>query len=127
MDGMGFDAFSVGVEPEYFLFRDRRSTEPLDEGGYFDLTTLDAGSDVRRETVLGLEQLGIPVSTSHHEGGPSQHEIALRAERRAEDGRRRRDLPDHVKEYAIARAGTRRSCPSRSRARTGRACTRTSA
>ena len=37
--------------------------EVLDEGGYFDLTTLDAGSDVRRETVLALEQLGIQSST----------------------------------------------------------------
>src|SRR3712207_6849748 len=42
-------------------------------------STLDAGTDVRRETVLALEQLGIQVETSHHEGGPSQHEIALRA------------------------------------------------
>src|SRR3989440_8291096 len=48
---MGFDTFNVGPELEYFLFRDQRSTEVLDEGGYFDLTTLDAGSDVRRETV----------------------------------------------------------------------------
>ncbi|HEV3002626.1 MAG TPA: glutamine synthetase family protein [Solirubrobacteraceae bacterium] len=79
MQSLGFDSLNIGVEPEYFLFKDRRSTEPLDEGGYFDLTTLDAGSDVRRETVLALEQLGIPVDTSHHEGSPSQHEIALRA------------------------------------------------
>ena len=87
--GLGFDRFEVGAEPEYFLFRDRHSTEPLDEGGYFDLTTLDAGSDVRRETVLALEQLGIDVEYSHHEGGPSQHEVDLRHGRRAEDGRRR--------------------------------------
>jgi glutamine synthetase len=77
MRRMGFDTFEVGVEPEYFLFRDRHSTEPLDEGGYFDLTTLDAGSDVRRETVLALERLGMAVEHSHHEGGPSQHEIDL--------------------------------------------------
>ena len=56
----------------------RRSTEVLDEGGYFDLTTLDAGSDVRRETVLALEKLGIQVEYSHHEVGPSQHEIDIR-------------------------------------------------
>ncbi len=77
-EGMGFDLFDVGAEPEYFLFRDNKNAEPLDEGGYFDLTTLDAGSDVRRETVLALEQLGIGVDLSHHEGGPSQHEIDLR-------------------------------------------------
>ena len=75
---MGFDTFNVGPELEYFLFKDSRSTEVLDEGGYFDLTTLDAGSDVRRETVLALEQLGIHVEYTHHEVGPSQHEIDMR-------------------------------------------------
>src|ERR1700739_2040093 len=45
---MGFDTFNVGPELEYFLFRDSRSTEVLDEGGYFDLTTLDAGAAARR-------------------------------------------------------------------------------
>jgi glutamine synthetase len=101
MAGLGFETFRVGVEPEYFLFRDRDRPEALDEGGYFDLTTLDAGTDVRRETVLALEQLGIPVATSHHEGGPSQHEIALRAEdalRMADDVMTYRIT---VKEYAI--------------------------
>ena len=78
MKGMGFDHFYVGPELEYFLFRDPRSTEVLDEGGYFDLTTLDAGSDVRRDTVLALEKLGIDVEYSHHEVGPSQHEIDMR-------------------------------------------------
>ena len=75
---MGFDDFFVGPELEYFLFRDSKSTEPLDLGGYFDLTTLDAGSDVRRDTVLALEKLGIQVEYSHHEVGPSQHEIDMR-------------------------------------------------
>src|SRR5438105_4849285 len=75
---MGFDTFNVGPELEYYLFRDARSTEVLDEGGYFDLTTLDAGSDVRRETVLALEQLGIHVEYTHHEVGPSQHELDMR-------------------------------------------------
>jgi glutamine synthetase len=51
-ESMGFEHFYVGPELEYFLFRDNRGTEVLDEGGYFDLTTLDAGSDVRRDTVL---------------------------------------------------------------------------
>src|SRR5918996_49693 len=78
MNAMGFDTFNVGPELEYFLFKDKDSTEVLDEGGYFDLTTLDAGSDVRRETVLALEQLGIHVEYTHHEVGPSQHEIDMR-------------------------------------------------
>ncbi|MBA2566639.1 MAG: glutamine synthetase, partial [Thermoleophilaceae bacterium] len=79
---MGFDAFNVGPELEYFYFRSARpengQPEVLDEGGYFDLTTLDAGSDVRRETVLALEQLGIHIEYTHHEVGPSQHEIDMR-------------------------------------------------
>ena len=80
---MGFDAFNVGPELEFFYFRSARPAdggppEILDEGGYFDLTTLDAGSDVRRETVLALEQLGIHVEYTHHEVGPSQHEIDMR-------------------------------------------------
>src|SRR3954447_6748617 len=80
---LGFDSFYVGPELEYFYFRSARpeiggAPEILDEGGYFDLTTLDAGSDVRRETVLALEQLGIHVEYTHHEVGPSQHEIDMR-------------------------------------------------
>ena len=75
---MGFDHYYVGPELEYFYFRDSKSTEVLDEGGYFDLTTLDAGSDLRRETVLALEQLGIHTEYTHHEVGPSQHEIDMR-------------------------------------------------
>ena len=70
-------------------------TEVLDEGGYFDLTTLDAGSDVRRETVLALEQLGIDVEYSHHEVGPSPARDRHALRRRAEDGRRLHDLPHH--------------------------------
>ena len=51
--------------------------EILDEGGYFDLTTLDAGSDVRRETVLALEQLGIRVEYTRYEVSTSS-EIDMR-------------------------------------------------
>ena len=50
----------------------------LDKGGYFDLTTLDAGSDLRRDTVNALKAVGIPVEYTHHEVGPSQHEIDMR-------------------------------------------------
>ena len=70
--------FYVGPELEYFYFKSPNATETLDEGGYFDLTQLDAGSDLRRDTVLTLEEMGIPVEYSHHEVAPSQHEIDLR-------------------------------------------------
>ncbi len=70
--------FYVGPELEYFYFANSGSTEVLDTGGYFDLTPLDAATDLRRETVLTLEDLGIMVEASHHEVAPSQHEIDLR-------------------------------------------------
>ena len=68
----------LGPELEFFYFKNDKGTEVLDEGGYFDLTTLDAASDLRRETVLTLETMGIKVEYSHHEVAPSQHEIDLR-------------------------------------------------
>ena len=75
---MGF-TYYVGPELEYFYFRDSGSApEVLDKGGYFDLTPLDIASDLRRETVLTLEEMGIGVEYSHHEVAPSQHEIDLR-------------------------------------------------
>ena len=70
--------FYVEPEMEFFYFRNSELPEPLDQGGYFDLTPLDAGTELRRETVLTLEQMGIPVEFSHHEAAPSQHEIDLR-------------------------------------------------
>jgi len=75
---MGF-TFHVGPEIEHFYFKSADKPEPLDLGGYFDITTpLDAATDLRRETVLALEQMGIPVEYSHHEVAHSQHEIDLR-------------------------------------------------
>jgi glutamine synthetase len=74
---MGY-TYYVGPELEYFYFRDSMGTEPLDAGGYFDMTTLDAATDLRRETVLTLEEMGIGVEYSHHEVAPSQHEIDMR-------------------------------------------------
>ena len=70
--------YYVGPELEYFYFKDDRGTEPLDAGGYFDMTPLDAATDLRRDNVLTLEQLGISVEYSHHEVAPSQHEIDMR-------------------------------------------------
>jgi len=70
--------FYVGPELEYFYFKNDRNPETLDQGGYFDLTTLDAATEMRRETILTLEELGIKVEYDHHEVSPSQHEIDLR-------------------------------------------------
>jgi glutamine synthetase len=74
---LGF-TFYVGPELEFFYFKDSAGTETLDSGGYFDLTPLDVASDLRRQTVLTLEDMGIGVEYSHHEVAPSQHEIDLR-------------------------------------------------
>jgi glutamine synthetase len=74
-------SFMVAPEMEYFLFRDGDPTkppEPLDTGSYFDLTTADVASDIRRDTLQMLEAMGIPVEYSFHEDAPSQHEIDLR-------------------------------------------------
>lgn len=78
--GAGFTFFTA-PEMEYFLFEpDRRdgAPVPLDNGSYFDLTTADVASDVRRRTLTTLEAMGIPVEYSFHEDAPSQHEIDLR-------------------------------------------------
>jgi glutamine synthetase len=74
---MGY-TFYVGPELEYFYFKDSNGTELLDQGGYFDLTPMDAASDLRRDTVLTLEEMGIGVEYSHHEVAASQHEIDIR-------------------------------------------------
>jgi glutamine synthetase len=78
MKNMGFDTFNVGPELEYFLFKDNLGTEPIDEGGYFAMTVLDAATDLRNETIGALESMGIPIEYHHHEVGPSQHEIDMR-------------------------------------------------
>jgi glutamine synthetase len=75
---MGY-TYNVGPELEYFYFQ--KSTgkpEPLDAGGYFDLTPLDVASELRKQSVYILEELDIPVEYSHHEVAPSQHEIDLK-------------------------------------------------
>lgn len=103
---LGFDTFNVGPELEYYYFKEGQvapgaAPEPLDQGGYFDLTTLDAGSDIRRDTVLALEQMGIHVEYTHHEVGPSQQEIDMRyadAMKMADDCMTYRIV---VKEYAM--------------------------
>lgn len=71
--------FYVGPELEYFYFKNSDGfPQILDRGGYFDLTPLDVATELRRETILTLEAMGISVEYSHHEVAPSQHEIDLR-------------------------------------------------
>jgi glutamine synthetase len=70
--------FYVGPELEYFYFQDSNGTVPLDQGGYFDMTPRDAAIEMRKDTVLILEEMGIGVEYSHHEVAVSQHEIDMR-------------------------------------------------
>ena len=73
--------FFVAPELEYFYFSDLDpfgGMEPLDSGGYFDLAVADLPSELRRRSVLALEEMGIPVEHAQHEDAPSQHEIDLR-------------------------------------------------
>jgi glutamine synthetase len=88
---MGF-TFWAAPELEYFYFwapgfatstgsgPDSARGEPqtLDQGSYFDLTTNDLSTELRQQTVLTLEEMGIPVEYAQHEDSPSQHEIDLR-------------------------------------------------
>jgi len=76
-EDLGFTMY-VGPEVEYFYFKSADAPEVLDSGGYFDLVPPDEGSDLRRETVLALESMGIEVEAAHHEVAPSQQEIDLR-------------------------------------------------
>jgi glutamine synthetase len=70
--------YYVGPELEYFYFKDNKGTEPLDVGGYFDMDPHDAANDLRRDTILALEEMGIAIDKSHHEVATSQHEIDMR-------------------------------------------------
>src|SRR2546427_6146461 len=58
MTALGFDTFNVGPELEYFLFKSNEGTETLDEGGYFAMTTLDAATELRNDTIRSLESMG---------------------------------------------------------------------
>ncbi len=70
--------FFTAPEIEFFYFENSTEPKPLDQAGYFDLTTLDVGSGLRRRTLHMLEAMGIPVEYSFHEDSASQHEIDLR-------------------------------------------------
>ena len=70
--------FYVGPELEFFYFASDKSPEFLDMGGYFDGLPVDRATDLRRQTIFALQDMGIGVEYSHHEVAPSQHEIDLR-------------------------------------------------
>lgn len=72
--------YLINMKPEieFFYFKSKEEPKPLDFGSSFDLTSLDSASDLRRDTVLTLESIGIPVRYSHHEMGAAQNEIELR-------------------------------------------------
>jgi len=78
---LGF-TFYTHPEVEFFLFKDPiepcKPPIPVDQSGYFDHTPQSLGSDFRRRAITMLEQMGISVEYSHHEGGPGQQEIDLR-------------------------------------------------
>jgi glutamine synthetase len=75
--------FFAAPEIEYFYFADAnpghgQAPQTLDSGSYFDLSVADVTSDLRRRSVLMLEEMGIPVEHTQHEDARSQHEIDLR-------------------------------------------------
>ncbi|GAC1518258.1 MAG: type I glutamate--ammonia ligase [Acidimicrobiales bacterium] len=73
--------FFVAPEMEFFYFATNdpsKKPQGLDNGSYFDLMASDLTSDLRKRTILTLEDMGIPVEYSQHEDAPSQHEIDLR-------------------------------------------------
>ena len=75
---MGYE-FLIAPDIEYFYFANAEGRpRPLDQGGFFDLTTTDVASSLRKETIRTLETMGIPVEYSFHEDAPSQQEIDLR-------------------------------------------------
>ncbi|RRJ29121.1 type I glutamate--ammonia ligase [Halocatena pleomorpha] len=77
---MGY-TLNAGPEPEFFLFEEENgqaTTVTHDAGGYFDLAPKDLASDVRRDIIYGLDQMGFEVEASHHEVAEGQHEISFK-------------------------------------------------
>ena len=70
--------FYTGPELEFFYFENNCTPTIIDKAGYFDARPIDRGSDIRRETIFAMQDMGIQVEYSHHEVAPSQHEIDMR-------------------------------------------------
>ena len=79
---MGYTAFNVGPECEFFLFQTDEEGKPTtktnDEAGYFDLGPLDQGETTRRGICVALERMGFEIEASHHENAAGQHEMCVR-------------------------------------------------
>jgi glutamine synthetase len=75
-------SFYIHPEIEFYLLKSSQigpeGPIPVDNAGYFDNVPGGTAHDFRRRAVGMLEQLGISVEFSHHEGGPGQNEIDLR-------------------------------------------------
>ncbi|AIC47474.1 type I glutamate--ammonia ligase [Rhodoluna lacicola] len=76
-------SFYIHPEIEFYLLKSTQldakgEPVPVDNAGYFDNVPGGTAHDFRRRAVSMLEQLGISVEFSHHEGGPGQNEIDLR-------------------------------------------------
>ena len=100
---MGYTLY-VGPELEFFYFKDNGpKPEVIDAGGYFDLTPLDVANNLRNDTILALENMGIKVEFSHHEVAPSQHEIDLQYAEALEMADRAMTYRLMVKEIAMNR------------------------
>ncbi len=71
--------FYISPEIEYYFLDNEKKLVDEDDAGYFDQrSVVNRGSNLRRECVLSLEEMGIPVRSSHHEASMNQHEIGLR-------------------------------------------------
>ena len=91
MESMGFDTFNVGPELEYFLFKDAEGTETLDEGGYFAMTTMDAATELRNETIRSSTRSASPSSTT-----TTRSPVAARDRHAVRAGARHGRSHDHV-------------------------------